>query len=624
MNGGLSGNRDMPVSKSRILILVGMVVGVFFLYTLHLFNLQIINSELYQRRATQVTQRSIPIYAQRGEIYDRHYDTPIVSNIDSFAVDIIPGEVPIGERDELFRSLSPVLGLSVEEIQRRIPPDFSNLYQPVEIKSGISLETITYIAEHLEEFPGITWRNKPIRNYVEKESLSHVLGYVGDITREELQVLYNRGYSYGSVLGKSGIERQYDDLLRGNDGKRFRTVDVRGRKVGEALLEEISPSLGSNIVLTIDRHIQKLSEKALGNRVGSIIVMKPATGEVLAMVSYPSFDPNAFYDSNNTEAFRKLSLDTSFPFINRAIQSQYVPASAYKIILTTAIVEEEIFPTDKTVFCSGTLQVGDRAFRCHKQSGHGALSLDDALAESCNIYFYTLGGEYLGIERIVDFSRRFGLGERTGLDIPGEISGTLPSPAWKSRTFNSRWVGGDTVNMSIGQGFLLVTPIQMATAVSLIVNNGVVYKPHFLKEVRDPVSGDLLEKIEPEVLISSTIRDSSFKHVQNAMRKVITGGTAKVVITTNAVEVAGKTGTGEFGVENHWHSWFVSYAPFETDDPEERIVLVVMVEAVNEWEWWAPKASNIILHGIFSKMTYEEVLGSLRTWYLRADSQGER
>jgi penicillin-binding protein 2 len=624
MNGGFSSYRDGTISKSRVIAIGGVIGAVFFIYALYLYNLQVLNTETYRKRATQVTQRSVPIYAQRGEIYDRNYDVPIVSNIDSFAVDIIPGEIPAAEKPVLYEKLAAYLNITVDEIRRKIPPNFSDLFQPIEIKSGISLETIVYLAEHINDYPGVTWHNKPIRNYVEKESLAHVLGYVGDITREELQVLYNQGYSFGSVLGKTGIEKQYDPILRGSDGKQFRTVDARGRKVGEALMDEIPPDLGKHLVLTIDRHIQELCEKALGNRIGTVIAMKPATGEILALVSHPTYDPNIFYVSDSGRTFRELSLDTTYPFLNRAIQSQYVPASAFKIVMTAAIVEEEVFPLNKTVFCSGSHQVGDRVFRCHKRSGHGALSLYDAFAESCDVYYYTLGNDHLGVERIVDFSRKFGLGERTGIDIPGEISGTLPTPAWKHRVFNSRWVGGDTVNMSIGQGFLMVTPLQMANIVSLVVNEGVVYKPHLVKEIRDPVSGALIESIKPEILFNSTIRNSTFKHVQEAMRKVITTGTAKVVITTKAVQVAGKTGTGEIGIENHYHSWFAAYAPFDSTGAEDKIVLVVLVEAVNEWEWWAPKASNIIMHGIFSKMTYEEVAGSLNTWYLRAESQGER
>jgi len=624
VQGGFSDYRDAAVSRTRIFVLGGIIGGVFSLFMLYLVNLQILNGELYQKRATQVTQRSIPIYAQRGEIYDRNYDVPIVSNIDSFAVDIIPGEIPSGSRTKIYQQLAAYLNISIDDIRKKIPPNYEELFQPIEIKSGISLETITYLAEHIDDFVGVTWHNKPIRNYVEKESLAHVLGYVGDITREELQVLYNKGYSYGSVLGKSGIEKQYDLILRGADGKQFRTVDVRGRKVGEALMDEEPPTLGKNIVLTIDRNIQRLCEKALGNRIGTILVLKPQTGEILALVSYPTYDPNLFYESNGFQMFRDLTLDTSYPFLNRAIQSQYVPASTFKIIMSTAIIEEDAFPINKTVLCTGSLDYGDRVFRCHKHSGHGPLSLYEALAESCDVYYYTVGAEHLGIERMVDYSQKFGLGEKSGIDLPGEIGGTLPSPSWKKRIFNSRWVGGDTVNMTIGQGYLLVTPIQMANAVSLIVNEGRAYKPHLLKEVRDPVSGELIDAQKPELLFSSTIRPSSFQRVKEAMRKVITSGTANVVITTDSVQVAGKTGTGEIGVDNHYHSWFVSYAPYDDKNPKEKIVLVALVEAVNDWEWWAPKASNIILHGIFSNMTYEEVLGNMNLWYLKASSQGER
>ena len=601
--------------KGRTIALGAVVSLVFVLLIGQLFYLQVIRGWEFKRE--------LPIPAQRGEIFDRHYDFPLVVNQDSFAVDLIPAEVPAEHRAELFKRIAEALGITVEDIENKIPPRFYHLYQPIELKGGVGFETIAFLAEHLSDFPGVAWHNKPIRNYLAMGSLSHVIGYVGDINREEIQVLYNQGYSFGTVLGKSGVEKQYDLLLRGKDGTRFRTVDVREQYLKGRPEEDIPPEAGKNLVLTIDRRIQLLCEKALGERIGSVVVLKPSTGEVLAMVSYPFYDANLFFTETGSREFTRLSLDPTFPFINRAIQSSYPPASAFKVIMSTALVEEEVFPITRKITCTGEIFYGDRVFRCHSKVGHGALELFGGLAQSCDVYFYTVGDE-LGIERIVYYSREFGLGQLSGIDLPGETFGFLPTPEWKQRTQAMIWLGGDTLNISIGQGYLLVTPIQMANVIAMIVNEGKVFRPHVLKEVRDPQNGDLIQITEPEILRVSPVRRETFQIVQRAMRGVITEGTAEVVLTTDAVEVAGKTGTGEAGFEDRWHSWFAAYAPFNTEDPDEQVVVVVMVEAANEWEWWAPKAANVIFQGIFADQTYEEAVETLRPWWYIQQQQALR
>jgi len=597
-------------------IALGVLVSLAFLLLLgQLFYLQVIRGWEFKRRARAVARRELPIPAQRGEIFDRHYDFPLVVNQDSFAVDLIPAEVPAEKRDELFARIAAGLGISVQEIEKKVPAEFYHLYQPIELKSGVDFETVAYLAEHLRDFPGVTWHNKPIRNYLASGSLAHVIGYVGDINREEIQVLYNQGYSYGAVLGKSGVEKQYDGLLRGTNGTRFRTVDVREKYLKYKLEEDIPPDPGSNLVLTIDRRIQLLCEKALGQRIGSVVVLRPTSGEVLAMVSYPYYDANLFFTERGSKEFTNLSLDPTFPFINRTVQSSYPPASAFKMVMSTAFVEEEVFPITRKIVCKGKIEYGDRIFHCHlRKTGHGPLDLFGGLAESCDVYFYTVGDE-LGVERIVHYCRELGLGEKTGIDLPGENGGFVPTPEWKQKTHHMIWLGGDTLNISIGQGYLLVTPLQMANIVAMIVNEGELYKPHVLKEVRDPLSGNLVEEIEPELLRITHIRKDTFRTVQKAMRGVVTEGTANVVLTTEAVEVAGKTGTGETGYEDRWHSWFAAYAPYQAENPEERLVVVVMVEAENEWEWWAPKAANVIFQGLFAGQTYEEAVETLRPWW---------
>jgi penicillin-binding protein 2 len=238
------------------------------------------------------------------------------------------------------------------------------------------------------------------------------------------------------------------------------------------------------------------------------------------------------------------------------------------------------------------------------------------MAQSCDIYYWVVGRDYLGVERIVNYARKYGYGEITGIDLPGEISGFVPTPQWKDRRFHERWLGGDTMNMSIGQGYTLVTPMQMANMAAMVVNDGIIYKPHLLKEVRDPLTGAVEQNLPPEVLQESDIDREIFARVRRDMRSVISEGTARFPLNIQSVEIAGKTGTGEIGLQNKWHSWFTAFAPYRTDNPEERIVVSIIVEAVNDWEWWAPYASAIIFQGIFAGQEYEDAVLALNLGYI--------
>ncbi len=605
-------NRNVSL-KIRITSFAILIVVTFIIYIIYIFNLQIIKGREFKRKATEVTRREIIIPAQRGEIYDRNYDVPIAENKESFAVDIIPGDIPDKDKNKMFVKIAKLLNIDIKNIKKKIPKKYYHLYQPIEIKTGVTFNQIAYIAEHSEDFIGVRWRNKPIRKYRLGKSLSHVLGYISNITQEELQILYNQGYSPGTTLGKSGIEKSYDKILRGKDGKKYKTVDVKERSLTTKNIEEIPPVPGKNIVITIDRNIQKLCEKALGPRIGSVVVLKPSTGEVLAMVSYPRFDPNIFSKEGSEKVYKELLLDPHSPFINRAVQSAYPPASTFKVIMTAAFIEEVPNAIERTFNCTGELAYGDRIFHCWRKTGHGTLDLFDGLAQSCDVYFYNVGLE-LGVERIISYTRDFGLGSYTQIDIPGEVKGFVPTPEWKEKVHHMKWLGGDTINLSIGQGYVTITPIQMANMVAMVVNEGVIYKPHLLKEIRDPISGKIIRKQEREVLHISHIKKETFKDVQKAMRGVITKGTANVVITTKATEIAGKTGTSETSVKDRFHSWFAAYAPY-TGPPDKQIVVVVMVEAVNKWEWWAPKAANIIFQGIFAHQNFEQAVATLNPWY---------
>jgi len=597
--------------KIRLFFLGFLILSVFFGFSIHLFNLQIVENLLWEGRAKAVSSRSEPLLAQRGLIWDRNVDKPLAMNIDSFAVYVIPAEIKPLTPETLIPVLAAVLGMQADDIMARIPSSWTNSWNPIEIRDGVSYQTIVQLAESSEDYPGVGWSSKPYRWYNDVGSISHAMGYVGDITVEELQLLYNQGYENTANLGKTGVEKTFDSILRGKEGRIYRTVDVKGRSQSDRE-DVVPPENGLDIVLTIDRNIQDLAEKALGPRKGSLIVLKPSTGEILAMVSYPSFDPNKFAEDGPV-SFGKLSLNTDFPFLNRAIQSGYAPASTFKLVMMAALLGEKAVDPDMTVNCKGVMTLGNREFWCWKKSGHGPVNLKEALENSCNIYFGTVGVEYLGIDTISKYAKAFGLGSVTGLELDGELKGIVPGKNWKEEVHHTPWTGGDTLNTSIGQGFLSVTPLQMANVVAGIVNNGIIYRPRLLKEVRQPGTGVILEKMEPEVLRTIDLLDSEdYEYIQDAMRGVITEGTGVWAIYTDSVEVAGKTGTGEIGLDDRWHDWFVAYGPYQTENPDDRVVVIAMAEASDTYDWWAPKATDIVFEGIFGHRSYEEVIEEWR------------
>ncbi len=607
----LSG-RGEDFSPIKIIALAGAALLLFLWYSSFLLYLQIVKGGEYQVRAVTIASQIERLPSQRGEIYDRNYNLPLVLNVDTFAVSLVPAELPDELRDTVFSKLAALTDISVAEIHRKVPPSFYRLFQSIEIVSSVDQSVITAIAERIDEFPGVSWYARPMRNYLEGGSFSHLIGYVGEISRDELKLFYNRGYQSGDIIGKSGVERVYDASLRGIDGRQFKTVDVKGRRIEGGVRDVVPPVMGKNVSLTIDRNTQLLAEKALGERIGSIVVLKPSTGEILAMVSYPSYNSNSIIAKGGNNEYARLLNDPRNPLINRAIQSSYPPASTFKVIMTAGIIEEKAFPLDATVLCTGEIDYGDRVFRCWiRKPGHGKLDLAGALAQSCDVYFWEVGRDKLGIERIVDYAKQFGFGELTGVDLLGEVAGFVPTPQWKERRFHEKWLGGDTLNLSIGQGYLLTTPLQVANMVAMVVNEGVIYRPYILKDIRDPVSGTILTKTTPELLTASRISKDTFKLTKENMRGVMTTGTARYPVNTKVVQVAGKTGTAEVGLSDRWHSWFVGYGPYDAASADDMIVVVAMIEASNPWEWWAPYATNIVFQGYFAGQSYEEAAGAL-------------
>ena len=607
---------DNITKLAKVSILLVFLAILFLIYIYKLFTMQIVQGEHYRSQSQRISSQVTVISAQRGEIFDRNANLPMLINTDSFAVDVTPGEIPSGRYDTVMLKLAKYLGISKTEIDKKIPKSIRRSYTSVQVKTNVPFTIISNIAENKNDLPGVSWASKPIRNYLHTGSLSHIIGYVGDINQDEMTVLYNQGYNKNSIVGKTGIEKQYDSLLQGTPGREMSTVDVHGRVISDSPIVE-PPQMGKNLVLTIDSDTQKLVEDALGDRVGASVVLKPATGEVLAMVSYPYYDSNLFSSDDASTEYSKLLNDPKKPLMNRAVQLSYPPASTFKIIMSAAMLQENAFPSAKKIECKGRMVYGGRVFHCHvHEPGHGWLDMKNAMAQSCDVYYWTIGRDYLGIEKISSYAREFGFGKSAQIDLPSQVSGLVPTAEWKEKKYHEKWLGGDTMSCSIGQGYMEATPLQLANMIAMVSNEGKIYKPHLLKEVRDPVTDEVIQEVKPEILTESTIDNAVWKEIQEALRYTVTDGTPQYPMHNKIVQIACKTGTAEVdGFKNSWHSWLVAYAPYDAP-PEDRICVATIVEAQNVWEWWAPYCTNIIIQGYFAKQTAEEATEALGFTYL--------
>lgn len=617
------GNPEKHSTTSKLIALFVLTCGIIVFFFCRLYSLQIVHVDKYAIQSTKNHSYSTRIAAQRGEIFDRNNDTPLVINTDSFAVIVTPGEIPKEKYDTVTAKLAGYLGITKASIDKKIPVSKRNKFESITVKSNVNLNIISNIAENKYDLPGVSWASKPVRTYRHTPSLSHIIGYVGDIDDNEYTILKNSGlYTQKSIIGKNGIEQQYDALLQGKEGLETYVVNVSGQIISEEPVI-IPPEMGNNLVLTIDSRIQKLVEESIGERVGASVVLKPATGEILAMVSYPYFDNNIFSLEDFGQEYARLDRNPSKPFLNRAVQVSYPPASTFKIIMSTAMLQENAFPSAKKIECRGKMVYGGRTFNCHYHPGHGWLDMKNAMAQSCDVYYWTVGRDNLGIEKIASYAHEFGFGQSTQIDLPNQVNGLVPTPEWKERNKNQKWLGGDTMACSIGQGYMEATPLQLADMIAMVSNEGKIYKPHLLKEVRDSKTNEVIKTVEPEILTESTIDNAVWKEIQEALRYTVTDGTPAYPMNNKLVQIACKTGTAEVnGFTDSWHSWLVAYAPYDAP-PEDRICVATVIEAVNEWEWWAPYATNIIIQGIFANQTFDEAIDALHFRYLLDRKQNQ-
>jgi penicillin-binding protein 2 len=569
----------LEVFRMRMYFFVGGVALVFFVLLVQLINLQLLKGKEYKLKSKMNMENYIPIPAPRGEIYDRNFipgskNVVIVSNRPSFNVTTIPANFKKrGDLQKTLRLLSRFSSISFDDVMADI--NESNPWERIVIKEDIDFDTIIKLASHEDKFPNITWEDATVRVYNFKNMFSHIIGYTGSISRKEYKRLKKFGYKHYQKIGKAGLENEYDTMLRGVDGYVRRIVDVRSRIEGEEI--GLYPVAGSNLVLSVDFEIQKVAYEAMADKNGAVIVIKPSTGEIISLVSKPDFDPNLIISKNNVKVIEELQNNSDRPFLNRVIQSRYPPASTFKLNTAIAALEEERWQPERTLYCPGKYTLKgyiDRDFYCYAY--HGFINLEWAIAKSCSVYFYQLGYK-IGPTIILKYASYFGLSEKTGIDLPGEISGFLPSKKWKLKTFGQSWFDGDTLNLSIGQGFIAVTPIEMANFICGIVNNGVIYKPHLIKEIRTP-DNRLIRVQKPEKIKEIPLSPLTLKSVKNGMRLSVKGGTS-MRLSGSKIAIAGKTGTAQTRSKRldkfTQHAWFVGYAPF--DGPVDRTVAIVVL-----------------------------------------------
>lgn len=561
--------RRLTILKIGLCLLMGLLA-------IRLWYLQV-HEGLHYRDLSQTNRtRAVILEPARGLIYDRN-GILLANNVPSFNLYITPEDVK--DREALITRLTELIGLDGAVVRKKLAQAGSKL-MPRNVKGGLSLRQAALIESHRLDLPGVVIRAESQRNYVHGQEAAHLLGYVGEVSPEQLERDESQELHQGSIVGQDGSERAYDRFLRGRAGRKVVEVHARGHEIRTVSVKK--PEAGDDLYLTIDVRLQKLAEDLLGEEAGAIIALDPTTGEILALASRPVFDPNRLSREMTPRQWEEIVQNEGHPLTNRATQGQYPPGSTFKIVMAAAALETNTVEPTTKVRCTGGFQFGRRLYRDWKAGGHGLMDVNQAIVDSCDVFFYTMG-RLMGIETIAAFAGQFGLGHETGIDLPFERIGIVPSPAWKQKARGEVWLPGETISAAIGQGFVTVTPIQMAHLIGTVANHGVSFRPRLLRAVVERATGRLQElpavprgrlEVKPETL--ALLRD--------ALAGVVTRGTAQRA-KSSLVTIAGKTGTAQASAlqpgpgellpkKLRDHAWFVSYAP--ADKP--RIAVAVLVE----------------------------------------------
>jgi penicillin-binding protein 2 len=553
---------DLRVVQTRLAVLQALVVALVGVLVLQFWNLQVLRARHFRDLAENNRSRLVTLAAPRGALLDRHGQV-LVGNRPSFNVVLNPEHA--GDLDQVVSRLAAALGMGEAAIRERLAR--RQPYRPVVVKTDATLADVAALDARRRELPEVSIESVPLRSYPLASAAAHALGRVGEITERQLLLAENRGLAPGSLVGQAGIEARYNRELMGRDGFRRVIVNSRGLEVTEA--ERQLPEDGPSLTLSIDASLQAAMERAFEGRAGSAVALDPRTGEILAMASTPAYDPNEFTTGIDAALWASLATDPQTPLMNRVIQGAYSPGSTFKIIAATAALEEGVITPSTTFYCPGYLAVYNTVFHCMAKGGHGVMDLRRAIANSCNVYFFQVGIR-LEIARLSKWAKLMGLGAPTGVDLPHELGGLMPSPEWKMRVFKTPWYAGETVSVAIGQGQVSATPLQMARVMAVIANGGRLVRPHLTRGTEAP----LPLGIRPETIAA----------VKEGLRAVVAEGTGRRA-RLPTVEVCGKTGSAQVvasarlakspnAFELLPHGWFLAFAP--ADDP--RIALAVLVE----------------------------------------------
>lgn len=568
--------------RRRVQALAVLVAAAFVLLTGRLWFLQVVEGErfLFLSEKNRVRIKKVP--GTRGLVFDRKGQL-LVESRPSFDVLFVPEDAD--DPEAVLRRVAALLKsdeqaiLSLYEQSRSRAP-----FEEIVLGRDVEWETVVAVEANQLDLPGVSLRVRPRRSYYNGGVAAHLLGYVGEISRDQLKLYRTKGYSMGDEIGQFGLEKSWEVYLRGRSGGQQVEVDALGRRV--RVLHEVEDVPGQSVHLTLDRDLQEAAWQALEGREGAIVVLSVRDGAVLALASAPAFDPNLFARGVTAEQWRALLQDPLKPLNNRAVQGQYPPGSTFKIIVGIAGLEEGVIDPNAAISDPGFYVVGNRAFRDWKEKGHGRVDFHRGLVESCDVYYYQLG-QRLGPDRIAKYARLFGLGEKTGLGLDDEKAGLIPDTEWKRRRFRQPWYPGETPSLAIGQGYVTVTPLQMANLMAALANGGTLYRPWIVRKVT-ALDGTLIEEYGPRKIRQIPLKPETLQRVRAALRDVVnsgygTGGRAR----SERITIAGKTGTAQV-VEfkgavikserlSYWtrdHAWFVAYAPAE----EPEIAVAVLVE----------------------------------------------
>ena len=570
---------DISGIRKRLFIISALIFLTFGVLVLRLWQLQIIHNEKYNTLSENNRIRVLPVKSPRGYIRDRNGEL-LVENRPEFRLNMIPDEVP--EIDQLLARLDSSVSFDDDRLRERLKS--TRKFKALLVKNDLSRNELAFVEENKRDLPGTFIQIEPVRYYRHGSLAAHVLGYLGEINEKELGKGVEGGYLAGDYIGKTGLEKTYEKVLKGEKGRKLVEVDAVGREL--RVLSDIEPVRGSSLILTINLKLQRLAEDLLEGKRGAIVVMDPRDGQVLAYVSKPAYDPNLFANGLRKSDWQTLSHDKAHPLQDRVRQGQYPPGSVFKIVTAVAALEEDIIDPDTTFHCPGYYFSGGRRYGDWKKGGHGEIKVHRALVESCDVFFYQVG-EKVGIDTLNMYARGFGLGRRTGLSIGAEKKGLIPSRSWKKKALKQVWFPGETLSAAIGQGYVLVTPLQMAVLISGVANGGVRYVPRFVLRIESP-DGRVIKHFKSRVSGSIPARKSTLIIVRQALLGVVnephgTGAGARV----SGVWAAGKTGTAQVvglskgsgkeadvSKENRDHAWFVAFAPYENPS----LAVVVFVE----------------------------------------------